>query len=131
VGDPKQTDTSRESRTAISTLELTTSDDTKGDAVKLFRGYKDGPQLLLATQSVDRQYELSSDLTHAQIYPVHGGPSLVHEGEIKKDLWHYYFDAWPDHGVPDGIAVKRLKALILEVGRKREELGDCEVWVHW
>jgi protein-tyrosine phosphatase len=50
---------------------------------------------------------------------------------MKKDIWHYYFDAWPDHGVPEGISIERLKALVLEVGRKREELGDCEVWVHW
>jgi protein tyrosine phosphatase len=115
----------------IASTELTNRDDTKGDSIKLFRGYKDGPQLLLATQSVERQIELSSDLTRAQIYPVHGGPTLTHEDELKKDLYHYYFDAWPDHGVPEGIAVQRLKALVLEVGRKREELGDCEVWVHW
>jgi protein-tyrosine phosphatase len=70
-------------------------------------------------------------LTRAKIYPVHGGADLTHDGELQKDLWHYYFDAWPDHGVPEGIAIKRLKALVLEVGRKREELGDCEVWVHW
>lgn len=110
---------------------LTTRDDTIGDSCKLYKGYKGGPQLLLATQSVDRIKDLSSDLTRALIYPVHGGSDLVHEGELQKDLWHYYYDAWPDHGVPKGIEVQRLKNLVLEVGKKREELGGCEVWVHW
>jgi protein-tyrosine phosphatase len=48
-------------------------------------------------------------------------------------IHHYYFDAWPDHGVPTGDAVEKLRKLVYQIGQKREELGgeECEVWVHW
>ena len=41
---------------------------------------------------------------------------------------HYYFGAWPDHGVPQGKSVDQLRNLVLEIERVR---GDAEVWVHW
>lgn len=47
------------------------------------------------------------------------------------ELRHYLFNAWPDHGVPTGQAVQQLRELVMEIGRAREALGDCEVWVHW
>lgn len=46
-------------------------------------------------------------------------------------IYHYHFTAWPDHGVPEGDQVGALKRLVYAVGRHREELGGCEVWVHW
>lgn len=51
------------------------------------------------------------------------------DGE-KMRLHHYYFSAWPDHGVPKGDQVDALAKLVDEVRRQWEELG-CEVWVHW
>ncbi|KAL7420821.1 hypothetical protein Q5752_004774 [Cryptotrichosporon argae] len=45
------------------------------------------------------------------------------------DLHHYYYADWPDHGVPEGEAVDKLRALVLAVGAHQDEL-ECEVWVH-
>jgi protein-tyrosine phosphatase len=71
------------------------------------------------------------------------GPLAVQmgEGEWREDLQsqvttitinemkvlHYHFEAWPDHGVPNGQGVEALRRLIREVEEKREG----EVWVHW
>ena len=43
------------------------------------------------------------------------------------DVVHYHFNAWPDHGVPQGDGVEALRRLVLEV----EESREGEVWVHW
>ncbi|OXG11151.1 hypothetical protein C366_06190 [Cryptococcus neoformans Tu401-1] len=51
------------------------------------------------------------------------------QGDRRVNLFHYQFDAWPDHGVPTGTAVQALRELVKEVEEKRRELG-CEVWVH-
>nr|ODN96769.1 hypothetical protein L204_03478 [Cryptococcus depauperatus CBS 7855] len=51
------------------------------------------------------------------------------EGDRQVAVHHYHFDAWPDHGVPKGSAVRALKALVEEIEDKRKTLG-CEVWVH-
>lgn len=45
-------------------------------------------------------------------------------------LHHYFYGAWPDHGVPEGKAVAQLRALVLEV-RKVAKTHGAEVWVHW
>ncbi|KAK4688767.1 hypothetical protein P7C73_g1340, partial [Tremellales sp. Uapishka_1] len=42
---------------------------------------------------------------------------------------HYFFADWPDHGVPQGPAVEKLRALVRDIGRRRAEY-ECEVWVH-
>lgn len=52
------------------------------------------------------------------------------QSDRRVNLFHYQFDAWPDHGVPTGTAVQALRELVKEVEEKRREL-DCEVWVHW
>ncbi|KIR52734.1 hypothetical protein I315_04597 [Cryptococcus gattii Ru294] len=51
------------------------------------------------------------------------------QGDRRVNLFHYQFDAWPDHGVPTGKAVQALRELVKEVDEKRRAL-DCEVWVH-
>ncbi|BEI81212.1 hypothetical protein CcaverHIS002_0203720 [Cutaneotrichosporon cavernicola] len=51
------------------------------------------------------------------------------EGEHVMTLHHYYFGAWPDHGVPEGKAVVQLRSLVREV-RELAEREGCEVWVH-
>jgi protein-tyrosine phosphatase len=43
------------------------------------------------------------------------------------DVVHYMFEAWPDHGVPQGNDVEALRRLVLEV----ETVREGEVWVHW
>lgn len=45
-------------------------------------------------------------------------------------LHHYFYGAWPDHGVPEGKAVSQLRALVIEVREEARKHG-CEVWVHW
>ncbi|GMK57063.1 hypothetical protein CspeluHIS016_0309030 [Cutaneotrichosporon spelunceum] len=50
------------------------------------------------------------------------------QGVLEMTLHHYFFGAWPDHGVPEGKAVVQLRALVREV-RELAEQG-CEVWVH-
>lgn len=52
------------------------------------------------------------------------------DGESAMTLHHYFYGAWPDHGVPEGKAVAQLSALVREVREKAEREG-CEVWVHW
>lgn len=49
-------------------------------------------------------------------------------------IHHFYFDAWPDHGVPHGAGVTKLLQLLEAVYGLREENGGqdhCELWVHW
>ncbi|WRT70823.1 uncharacterized protein IL334_007822 [Kwoniella shivajii] len=41
---------------------------------------------------------------------------------------HYHFDAWPDHGVPEGKGVEALSKLVEEVEQRKESL-DCELIV--
>lgn len=43
------------------------------------------------------------------------------------EVLHYHFEAWPDHGVPEGEDVEALRRLVLEI----EEIREGEVWVHW
>ncbi|WVR08701.1 hypothetical protein IAU60_005759 [Kwoniella sp. DSM 27419] len=65
--------------------------------------------------SARHQEDISSTVRKLQL-----GDMTVH---------HYHFDAWPDHGVPEGSGVGALKGLVLEVEQKKKDL-DCEVWVH-
>lgn len=86
-----------------------------------------------------RLNRLSSDLTELQIhatnrYSSEGSVSQEDELDEAMTVWHYHFDAWPDHGVPAGKSVEALRALVMEIGRHRDELGGVntsEVWVHW
>ncbi len=92
------------------------------------------------TLAQERLVDLSTNLTKLHLY-AHESPdpqsSVAHGGEAEIEammLWHYHFDAWPDHGVPRGKGVNALVALVKEIGRRRNELGGvdgCEVWVHW
>lgn len=49
----------------------------------------------------------------------------------KCDLRHFLFHRWPDHGVPTGKQFDQLLDLVFEIDKLRQELDDCEVWVHW
>ena len=93
-------------------------------------------------RSVSRRHVdgLSSKLTELRIYstelPAEGYPDRawteLEDGAMT--VWHYHFDGWPDHGVPLATSQESLRALVMEVGRHRDELGgmdECEVWVHW
>ncbi|RSH86968.1 hypothetical protein EHS25_003456 [Saitozyma podzolica] len=91
--------------------------------------------MVIQSQTRLRKDDLSSVITQLLLYSLDGSArTTVDESELRKDeamtVWHYHFDAWPDHGVPEGGAVDALRRLILEIARRREELGDCEVWVH-
>jgi protein-tyrosine phosphatase len=87
-------------------------------------------ELELATESEERIEHLSATLTKASLYPMLRSGSEGVPGDQMK-IRHYLFNAWPDHGVPTGQAVQKLKALVEHIGQERERLGDCEVWVHW
>lgn len=92
--------------------------------------------MVIQPQTRLREDDLSSVITQLLLYSLDGpARTTVDDSELRKDeamtVWHYHFDAWPDHGVPEGEAVNALRRLILEIARRREELGDCEVWVHW
>jgi protein-tyrosine phosphatase len=92
--------------------------------------------MVIQSQTRLRKDDLSSVITQLLLYSLDGSArTTVDDSELRKDeamtVWHYHFDAWPDHGVPEGGAVDALRRLILEIARRREELGDCEVWVHW
>jgi hypothetical protein len=77
----------------------------------------DSSEIALTSLHQARHPDLSSTVTELTL----GGDMT---------LWHYYFDAWPDHGVPKGMQVEALRSLVKEVSRRREaEL--CEVWIHW
>jgi protein-tyrosine phosphatase len=92
--------------------------------------------MVIQSQTRLRKDDLSSVITQLLLYSLDGSArTTVDDSELRKDeamtVWHYHFDAWPDHGVPEGGAVDALRRLVLEIARRREELGDCEVWVHW
>nr|XP_019050776.1 hypothetical protein I302_01218 [Kwoniella bestiolae CBS 10118]OCF29706.1 hypothetical protein I302_01218 [Kwoniella bestiolae CBS 10118] len=65
-----------------------------------------------------RQDDISCDVTRLRLGQ--DSPVTVH---------HYHFDAWPDHGVPQGEGVEALSKLIDEIQQRKDSLG-CEVWVH-
>lgn len=101
----------------------------RGNKTILHERHEDGPDLELETIDETRIERLSTTLTRANLYPAR---QRVPTGQTEKmELRHYLFNAWPDHGVPTGNAVQQLKDLVMEIGREREALGDCEVWVHW
>jgi protein-tyrosine phosphatase len=51
------------------------------------------------------------------------------DGDSAMTLHHYFYGAWPDHGVPEGKALAQLRALVREV-RDTAAREACEVWVH-
>ncbi|WWD20806.1 hypothetical protein CI109_105283 [Kwoniella shandongensis] len=77
---------------------------------------KADPYILVNKERLDH---LSSTITSMQL-----------KGDKTVNVIHYHFDAWPDHGVPQGNGVDALRALVKQVEQRREQL-DCEVWVHW
>lgn len=84
--------------------------------------------MYLETTFEERIEQLSTTLTRALLYPKSSSGEVKGEG---MKVRHFLFNAWPDHGVPTGQAVHKLKALVKHIGQERERLGGCEVWVHW
>lgn len=87
----------------------------------------------LALRSVERKViaHLCSKYTELELVRSDGKPleGIAAEGVTR--IHHYRFTEWPDHGVPAGKSIEALHELVLEVDRRRKELNDCEVWVHW
>lgn len=101
-----------------------------GDRQVAYRGHRGSPDLTLETIREERIDRLGSKLTHASLFPSSPGHGGSGRG-VPKDIRHYLFESWPDHGVPSGVAVDQLKALISEVGQEINRLGEVTVWVHW
>lgn len=76
----------------------------------------------LAQRSTETRPNLGATYTELEL-------ALAGEPE-PMTLHHYFYGAWPDHGVPEGKAVSQLRTLVLEV-RELARRHACEVWVHW
>ena len=92
--------------------------------------------MLIHPVSQKRLSETSTCLTELRLHCIDETEANSHLEKVDEAMtvYHYHFFGWPDHGVPCRSAVDDLRALVLEIGRRREELGgvgDCEVWVHW
>ncbi|KAL1412507.1 hypothetical protein Q8F55_000253 [Vanrija albida] len=112
-----------------------------GDDVVFYRdtSKREGVRLRLAEQK--RQPELGSvysalRLTR-EVAEANGGATAASDAEDML-VHHFYFDSWPDHGVPDGESLDALQNLIRRVASLRDEHGGDEVhgqdvvetWVH-
>lgn len=124
--------------------ELTNARRNTGDEVVFYRdaSKREGVRLRLAEQK--RQPELGSVYSALRLSregaPANGTGAA---GDASADddmlVHHFYFDSWPDHGVPDGESLEALQNLIRQVAALRDQHGDAEVhgqdvvetWVHW
>ena len=99
---------------------------------RLFHSKDSTPSIVLSATREDELPHLSTTLSRLHIDLEPGNlrtEDFVDLGPLM--IWHYAFDAWPDHGVPTGPANAALWGLVQEVDRQRGCLDDCEVWVHW
>ena len=97
--------------------------DRKGDSDSLTFKSKHGDEIHLRLKKQERKPELGSVYSELE----------VTDGDAAKVVHHYFFSSWPDHGVPQGENVARLRRLVEDIARQSgTDRGEqeCEVWVH-
>lgn len=89
-----------------------------------FKSSKHSDEIHIALKKQERKPDLGSVYSELE----------VSDGNETKVIHHYFFSSWPDHGVPEGDNVDRLRRLVEDVARQSgTDRGEqkCEVWVHW